>query len=584
MHGKTRLKQAPQSARRERWGAAGRLAGALLMAAAVGQAQTTAPPLKASPATMTFSFIEGSATLPVTQTLAVSGGSSASPLDYAVTIGGGPWLVATPMTGRAPASVKVSVNPTSLPVGTYTGTITVASVGGSTAQSVQTVVTLSVKAAAPTLSAAPNPVSLTYVRGGTVPAPSTVTLSTSGALLPFSVTSAGGSWLSVTPRSGIVFPAFGTDLSVAISPANLAPGTYKGTITITAAQALNKTTTVTVNLTVSAGLPTVTGVWPNEAVQGAGATTVTITGTNFFSGTTVKAGVATLSSTWLGPEAMTAVIPATLLATAGTLEIVANNTGSGGGDSTPAVDFTVHPPGPNISAVVNAASFLGGSVAPGEMVVLFGRSLGPPTLATFDPPAVGDPIATTLGGTTVNFDTTPAPVIYTSANQVAVMVPYDVAGKTSVQIEVDYQGTTSTAVTVPVAVSAPGIYTSSGTGAGAAAAFNFDALSGNYTLNTEATGAPKGGIIVFYATGEGGAGTDGMLVTTPAVTPNPAVSVTVGAATATVLYTGGVVGLVNGLIQINAQLPNEMTAGKALPLTVTINGQASQSGVTVTVK
>jgi len=165
-----------------------------------------------------------------------------------------------------------------------------------------------------------------------------------------------------------------------------------------------------------------------------------------------------------------------------------------------------------------------------------------------------------------------------------VMVPYDVAGKVSVDIQVDYNGDASTAVTVPVSVSAPGIYTAGGTGAGAAAAFNFDAVTGNYTLNTEATAAPKGGVIVFYATGEGGTGTDGMLVTSPSLTPNPSVSVTVGTATATVLYSGGVVGLVNGLMQINAQLPNEMTAGKALPLTLTINGQQSQTGVTVSVK
>ncbi|MBN8732648.1 MAG: IPT/TIG domain-containing protein [Acidobacteria bacterium] len=560
------------------------LLAALLCIAACLPAQTTAPPLKASPATMTFSHTEGADKLPATQTLAISGGSTASPLTYQIVISGGPWLVATPITGAAPASVKVTVNPTSLTVGTFTGTITVSSVGGSTPQTATVAVTLTIKGVAPTLSAAPSPVSLSYIKGGAVPDAAKVKLTTSGALLPYTVATAGGTWLSVTPKSGIVFPAFATELSVAVSPASLAPGTYKGTVTITAAQAANKTTTVNVTLTVTAGLPTVTGLWPDDAVQGAPATTITVTGSNFFSGTTIKAGATTLSSTLLGPDAMTAVIPSSLLAAAGTLNIVANNTGTGGGDSTPAQEFTVHPPGPNVSAVVNAASFLGASIAPGEMVVIFGRSLGPASVTSFDPPASGSPIATTLAGTTVTFDSTAAPVIYTSANQVAVMVPYDVAGKSNVQIAVDYQGTASTAVTVPVAVSAPGIYTASGTGGGPAAAFNYDATSGSYTLNTEATGAAKGSVIVFYLTGEGGTGTDGMLVTTPAVTPNPAVAVTVGAATATVLYTGGIVGLVQGLMQINAQLPNDMTAGKALPLTVTINGQASQTGVTVTVK
>ena len=555
-----------------------------LLAAALCRAQTTTPPLKASPATLAFSFTQGGDKLPAAQTVAISGGSTASPLNYQIVVSGGPWLVATPLTGIAPASVKVSVNPTSLSVGTFTGKITVSSVGGATLQIAEAVVTLSIKAAPPTLAVAPNPVNLTYIRGGDVPDRSKITLTTNGALLPFTATSAGGSWLSVTPKSGIVFPAFASELSVTVAPANLAAGTYKGTITITASQAANKTTTVNVTLIVSAGLPTLTAVWPAEAVQGAPATTITVTGSNFFSGTTIKAGTTTLSSTLLGPEAMTAVIPATLLATAGQLNIVANNTGTGGGDSTTAVEFTVHAPGPQVSAVVNAASFLGTSVAPGEMVVLFGRGLGPANFATFDQPGAGSPIATTLSGTTVTFDSTAAPVIYTSANQVAVMVPYNAAGKVSVGIQVRYEGGTSETVTVPVAVSAPGIFTAGGTGAGTAAAFNYDSSTGAYALNTEATAVPKGGIIVFYATGEGGTGTDGMLVTAPAVTPNPSVSVTVGTAPATVLYSGGVVGLVNGLMQINAQLPNEMTAGKSLPLTLTINGQMSQTGVTVSVK
>lgn len=554
------------------------------MAAGVCGAQTAAPPLKASPAALTFQYTEGEAKLPVAQTLSVSGGNSAAPLPYSVAITGAPWLAATPATGTAPAAVKVSANPTSLSVGTYTTVLTVSSVGGATPQTATVAVTLTVKAAPPTLSAAPNPVAVSYVRGGAAPGASTVKLTTSGALLPYTVTSSGGTWLAVTPKSGVVFPAFPSELSVAVSPANLAPGTYKGTITITASQAANKTTMVNVTLTVSAGLPAVTAIWPDEAVQGAPAKTITVTGSNFFSGTTIKAGTATLASTLLGPEAMTAVIPASLLASAGTLSIVANNTGTGGGDSAPAVDFTVHAPGPKVNAVVNAASFQGGTVAPGEMVVLFGRGLGPTSLASFEAPAAGAPIATALAGTKVTFDTTEAPVIYASDGQVAVMAPYDLAGKTQVDIAVDYNGATSAAVTVPVAVSAPGVYTANGTGAGQAAAFNYDAATGAYTLNTESSGAPKGSVIVFYVTGAGGAGTDGMLVTAPATAPNPAVSVTAGAATATVLYAGGVVGLVEGLMQINAQLPTEMLAGKALPLTVTINGQASQSGVTVTVK
>lgn len=100
------------------------------MAAGVCGAQTAAPPLKASPAALTFQYTEGDAKLPVAQTLSVSGGNSAAPLQYSVAITGAPWLAATPATGTAPAAVKVSANPTSLSVGTYTAALTVSSVGG----------------------------------------------------------------------------------------------------------------------------------------------------------------------------------------------------------------------------------------------------------------------------------------------------------------------------------------------------------------------------------------------------------------------------------------------------------------------
>src|ERR1700733_446302 len=35
---------------------------------------------------------------------------------------------------------------------------------------------------------------------------------------------------------------------------------------------------------------------------------------------------------------------------------------------------------PNVASVVNAASYVGGAIAPGEIVAIFGTGLGPPTL------------------------------------------------------------------------------------------------------------------------------------------------------------------------------------------------------------
>jgi hypothetical protein len=77
------------------------------------------------------------------------------------------------------------------------------------------------------------------------------------------------------------------------------------------------------------------------------------------------------------------------------------------------VTFTVLPnpnaPKAAVSKVVDAASYLAGTVAPGEIVVLFGSGLGPSPLAQAQPtPGSGFPAS--LAGWTVLFDGTPAPV------------------------------------------------------------------------------------------------------------------------------------------------------------------------------
>jgi uncharacterized protein (TIGR03437 family) len=221
------------------------------------------------------------------------------------------------------------------------------------------------------------------------------------------------------------------------------------------------------------------------------------------------------------------------------------------------------------------------------MITIFGTGLGPDLLTVFIPPSSGGSIATTLAGTRVLFDTTAASVIYTSAGQVSVMTPYNVAGKSTVQLKVEYNSVQSAAVPMNVAVSAPGVFTSSGSGTGGIIAFNFDETTSTYTLNSDSALAPKGSIIVFYATGEGvtsPASTDGQIVAAPASTPNPAVTVQVGGKDATVLYTGGIVGLVAGLMQINARIPTDVAPGKAIPAVVTINGITSQPGITIGVK
>jgi trimeric autotransporter adhesin len=81
-----------------------------------------------------------------------------------------------------------------------------------------------------------------------------------------------------------------------------------------------------------------------------------------------------------------------------------------------------------VSAVVNAASWSGGTVAPGELVVIGGTMLGPATgvSGTVDP-STGKMVSQ-LAGTTVLFNGVAAPLLYTSATQVNAIVPYEEVG------------------------------------------------------------------------------------------------------------------------------------------------------------
>ena len=83
-------------------------------------------------------------------------------------------------------------------------------------------------------------------------------------------------------------------------------------------------------------------------------------------------------------------------------------------------DVTAYFSAPLAFSVLNAASFRGNpqfdnnlySVAPGEIVTIFGTNLGPASLTTAQLDANGN-IATLLAGTRVLFDGVPSPMIYT---------------------------------------------------------------------------------------------------------------------------------------------------------------------------
>ncbi|HVP48894.1 MAG TPA: hypothetical protein VMT32_20010 [Bryobacteraceae bacterium] len=230
-------------------------------------------------------------------------------------------------------------------------------------------------------------------------------------------------------------------------------------------------------------------------------------------------------------------------------------------------------------AVVSAASMLAGPIAPGEIVSVFGLGIGPvtPQGGTLD--ALGL-VATEIGETQVQFDGIAAPLYYVQDSQINAQAPYEIAGKSTVDIEVFYQGRSRGKATVAVAAAAPGIFTVSA-GTGLAVALNRDG-----SLNSPIEPAPRGSIVTLYATGEGIAdpsATDGKPAAEPLPKPTLPVTLTVGGYPAQILFAGAAPGFA-GLLQINARLPGPPAPTGNLAVVLRIGAASSQSGVTLAVR
>src|SRR5262249_19580330 len=118
-------------------------------------------------------------------------------------------------------------------------------------------------------------------------------------------------------------------------------------------------------------------------------------------------------------------------------------------------------------------------------------------------------------------------------------------------------------------------------GSGQAAAINQDG-----SINTSSKPVKAGNVISLYLTGAGQTnppGADGSVGTGPSAGPVLPVTATVRGANATVPYAGRAQGLVAGAIQVNVVVPAGTTVGAAVPVVVSVGGNNSQPGVTISV-
>ncbi len=239
-----------------------RLAACLLAALAflVAAGSLPAAELKVSTSSLSFVTVTGASPAPQQFTVSTDSTTGLAPAVTASTQAGN-WLAASSSVGGSFATnvvVTVTVKSSALAAGDYSGQITVSQAGltGSPAT-----VAVSLKVITNSAYLAINPATLTInAATGIDPAPATLSIVNSGAgsIRPSAAasTSDGSNWLAVSQPSG---GSFGYSTSVQVHSASLAAGTYKGTVTITSAGALNSPVNVPVTLTVGSagGGPTI---------------------------------------------------------------------------------------------------------------------------------------------------------------------------------------------------------------------------------------------------------------------------------------------------------------------------------------
>jgi uncharacterized protein (TIGR03437 family) len=238
-------------------------------------------------------------------------------------------------------------------------------------------------------------------------------------------------------------------------------------------------------------------------------------------------------------------------------------------------------PKPMVAAVTSAASYAP-AVAPGQMVIVWGSNMGPTALAGLALDSNGL-VSNSVAGVQVLFDGIPAPIVYVSATQIAVVTPYFGTTSATTHVQVEYQGVRSDPFPVAVQATAPGLFTANATGTGQGAILNQDGV----TLNSANAPASPGSIVSLWGTGEGVTdppGVDGRLAIGVLPAPLAAVSVTIQGLPATVTYHGAAPGLMPGVFQIDAQVPQKVQPGNSVPVIVTIGGATTQTGVTLAVE
>ena len=483
------------------------------------------------------------------------------------------WLLVSPIQGATPASIGVTVDPSA----PYERTAYIVATGpsNSVAEIVGMYIFPTSPPVAPAIGTFPSSLTFWAKAGGNAPAPQTLQLSGSATV---TVVTSQGNWLSASVSSSSGFPAS----TVKVDPAGLSAGTYQGSLTFSSPSSPQSIPAIVpVSLTVWDTAPQITIVPSSLTFTASSGTYATaafsvLSGgvpTDFSSSISTDDGNGWLSSGNYAPYGSASVVANAQSLPPGTFNGTIDITAPVGSPTTIAVPvtFVVTPalpaqplPGPPLAvSIVNAASLTAGPISPGELLTILGLNIGPSSAAGLSQDA---------NGLQVLFDGVPAPLLYASPTQVNLVVPYEVAGKASVSVDVEFNGERySTGMTV--AATAPAIFTAAGTGVGQASGVR--------------GAAARGSIIHLFATGLGQtvpAEVTGEVVPDGTAKPILPVAVKIGGIGAPVLSIGSVPNQIAGIFELQVIVPAGIATGPAIPVFLSAGSAQSPDGATLAVR
>jgi uncharacterized protein (TIGR03437 family) len=528
------------------------------------------------------------------------------------TFSGGNWLSATPSSGTsAPGSetsLSINVNLAGLSAQDYYGTVTL-SPTDQTHPPVSVSVVLNIVPAGAAAPPGVAPSALVFLGvAGSSPVAQTFSISNVTSK-PISFTASGSAtpnWFGFNPMSGNIGPGQSAPITVTPSSSGLTAGVYPGSIQVTFPDGSTQIVDLLLviassgSFTKPAERPRASGCTPSKLLPEFtslvnGFTTPVAWPTSIEvqvvddCANLINAGSATVSfSDGDPPLSLLAIgngnwtatwVPTTNASSSFAVRVDVQSqqlTGSmqvtGQSASNPNV--------PIVSSVVSSGDY-SSPPAQGLLVSIFGTALADGKAGASSLPLPGQ-----LGSTSVMVSATRLPLLYVSAGQINVLVPYSLALNAPHQLLV-LRGSASS-VPAPIAVfdSEPAILATNGSGSGQGAIFKVDA-QGNSVLADANNPASAGDLLVLYCVGLGAV--EPTVTAGDAAPGNPPskatelVTVSIGGQPATVQFAGLSPGSA-GLYQVNATVPSGIPPGAQISVTVSVEGKSSSGKIGIGIK